>query len=243
MVTNALDHLRQDSELAVIATVISTDPGTTARMLRLVNSVAFAPRTPVTSVQQAAALLGRNQVEALLISIAAKRSLPSPVAIGFEEQRFWRTAAKRAILAGLVASLTEPTRKSENFSAALLQDMAIPVLALRRDGYGDLLNHWHHSDDDLAELEAGAFGWHHGTIGGQLAASWNLPVALREFMSEHHREPDQRFLAASSVASIREVDAVGDEQFIVSASEWFDLETDLLVDFLAMAHDEATAMA
>jgi HD-like signal output (HDOD) protein len=243
-IANALDQLRDNAELSEISHVLAADPGVTARILGLVNSATFSPRSPVASVKQASVMLGRNQLEALLTSIAAKRSLPSPSTQGFQEQRFWATASKRAILAGKVAEKTDPTRKSENFTAALLQDMAIPVLALTKDEYGSVLEYWHNSGEDLADLESKEYGWHHGMIAGQLSNTWNFPDELQQFMSQHHQTSSMTsFPAAVSVSPIREADRLGDELFVQTASELFDLESDLLVGMLEDSEAESSALS
>ena len=49
-------------DLGEVAMTISADPKLTIAALKLANSPSFAPRSPITSVHQAAVLLGRNQL-------------------------------------------------------------------------------------------------------------------------------------------------------------------------------------
>ncbi len=190
LVMRALDLLADPTtDMMRVAEVIEVDPGTSARMLRLVNSAAVAPRSKVSSVHQAAVMLGRNQLEALLISVGAGAAIPAPTNPVHDHRRFWATAAKRASLASRIAGHVDPTRRSENFTAALLQDMAVPVLLMQTERYSDVLDYWHHTTEDLTNLEISSFGWHHGEVAGWMGGTWGFSDDFVEFMDDHHRAP------------------------------------------------------
>lgn len=231
-------------DMASVASVVERDPGATARLLRLVNTASFSPRSKVTSVHQGVMLLGRNQLESLLISIGTHGVLPEPICQGFDKQRFWECAARRAVLARSIAERTDPTRRSENFTAALLQDMAIPVLALRADLYGGVLEHWHNSAEDLASLEEQSFGWHHGMVAGWMGASWEFPAEFVSFLEDHHEEREMdSLLPARVVSPIREVDADGDEQVIEEGGSRLNLGTDEISAMIEESAEEASQLA
>lgn len=243
------DALRKISEpefdLNLIADLLVRDPGATMRLLGMVNSAALSRGRPVTSVHQAVVILGRNQLESLLISLAVKGALPSPTVAGFDGRRFWMTAARRAAIAGQLATQVDPSRRSENFTAALLQDMALPVLAQRADGYSATLQDWHESQTDLASLERSSHGWDHGEVGSLMATSWQFPAELVRFLDDHHSSPEpvDTLLPAKLVAPIRESDSSGDEQLIETASAAYSIPTDQLVELVNAADEEANQLA
>ena len=73
VVLAALEKIRDvDASLGEAADVMAADPGLTVRLIDTVNSAAFGLRHTVRSVQHAATLLGRSQVEAMLISLAVR---------------------------------------------------------------------------------------------------------------------------------------------------------------------------
>lgn len=245
LVAQALEKLGDPSaDMKEVAALVELDPGSSSRLLNLVNSVSFAPRSTVTSVHQGAMILGRNQLEALLISIGARGVIPSPTCAGFDDTRFWAAAAKRAVLASLLAERTDPTRRSENFTAALLQDMAVPVLALRTDLYGDVLDHWHNSTEDLADLETSSYGFHHGLVGGWMGGKWNFPETFVDFMGAHHSDEEfDKLLPARVVAPLRETGTDGDDQIIEEGAERLNLPTDDLAMMLETATEESGRLA
>ena len=125
VVMNAIEQLADpDVALDHVGDVLARDPGVSVQLLSVVNSAAFSPRNQVRSVHQAVVMLGRNEVESMLLSVAVHRSLPRDHAVGYEPDRFWAAAARRASVAVTFAEVVDPARRSEHFTAALLQDMA-----------------------------------------------------------------------------------------------------------------------
>lgn len=245
LVAQALSQLSDPSaDMAEVASVVERDPGTTAKVLQIVNSASFSPRNKVTSVHQGAMLLGRNQLESVLISVGAHGVLPKPDCAGFVQERFWASAARRAVLARMIAQHVDPTRSSENFTAALLQDMALPVLALRADFYGDVLDHWHNSTDDLADLEQENFGWNHGMVAGWMGEQWEFPADFVHFMDGHHGETDvYHLLPARVVSPIRETDDEGEARVIEEGSARLNIRPDELAKMIEDSVEEASALA
>lgn len=244
LIASALDLLADPMvDLVTVAQALELDPGVSARMLRLVNSAAMAPRSPITSVHQAAVLLGRNQLEALLISVGAAAAIPHPQNHAYEHRRFWATAAKRAALASRISTHVDRTRRSENFTAALLQDMAIPVLALRADLYGNVLEYWHSTTEDLTALEVSEYGWHHGDVAAWMGAKWGFPDGFVDFMGDHHEDADGPLLPAHLVSPIREADDEGDTFVIESTVEAIGLPSDEVVAMINDATIEANQLA
>lgn len=244
LITQALDLLADPSaDMQQVSTLLEIDPGVTARMLKFVNSAAIAPRSKVTSVNQAAVLLGRNQLEALLISAGAGAAIPRATGPNYDHSRFWATAAKRAALASAIAGQIDPTRRSENFTAALLQDMAVPVLTQRASAYNTVLDHWHNGSEDLAILEVDVFGWHHGDVASWMGENWGFPGDLIDFMSDHHHLIDNHLMPAHLVSPIREVDDEGDVEVIDTVASEIGIPTDSIVEMIATAKEQALELA
>ncbi|MDH3681179.1 MAG: HDOD domain-containing protein [Acidimicrobiia bacterium] len=248
LISQALERIGQpEFDLNGVADLMAADPAVTVRLLGLVNSAALSRGRVITSVHQAAVIVGRNQLESLLISLAVKSALPSPTVPGFDRRRFWTTAARRAAIAGRLSMVVDPRRQSENFTAALLQDMALPVLAERATGYSDTLLDWHESPVDLAGLERRTYGWDHGQISSLMAARWNFPLELIDFMDGHHAAraatDGDGLVPARVVAPIRESDEAGDEHVVQLASDLFSLPADQVVDLVTESDADAARLA
>jgi HD-like signal output (HDOD) protein len=74
----------------------------------------------------------------------------------------------------------------EAFAAALLQDMAIPLLAKELPAdYTLLLNQRDGGKRRLSDLERERFGWTHAEAAAEMARNWNLPKEFASLVSEH----------------------------------------------------------
>ncbi len=248
VIADALGRLGDpDVAMSEVAAVLELDPGMSVKLLKLTNSAGFGLRNPVDSLHKAVTMLGRNQVESILISSAARASVPAPRSPIFDTARFWRTAASRAIVATSIAAIVEPPRRSETFTAALLQDMAMPVLVDHIDGYDLLLKQWHGGEiPDLAIAEQDQFGWDHASVGAKMGEMWEFPEALIDAIALHHGESDAEIVGVRLVAAWHEVDQeIGRTVLIEQAAsipQLRDHDCDALVDEALERVDEVASL-
>lgn len=222
VVTAALAKLRDErSTGSDIGDVVSSDPGLSAGMLKIVNSAAYSLRNPVRSVHHAVSLLGRAEVESILITRGVAAAIPTGKRPGFDPVRFWQTGARRAAVARNLAERLGLSTDSECFTAGLLQDMAIPVLLDQRgEAYRTLLERWRSGEGDLHTLERDALGWDHTVVAGRLCALWGLPDAITDAIESHHSDEvdEAPLLPVRVVSGFDEVDeAAGQSRYLEAA--------------------------
>ena len=228
----ALQQVRDEgSSTAKLADVLATDPGLTMRLLRTVNSAAFGLRSRIKSVHHAVSMLGRGHIESMLISLASHSALPADPCQGFQPERFWRTAARRAATARALADRVDPAQRSECFTAGLLQDMAIPMLCTQRgEPYTQLLEQWHNGHGELQVMELKEFGWDHAEVATLMCNEWGFPESIAEAIAGHHGSDDpeiNQLPPVNLVALIPEVDEErGVEQLIEQAHATMGLDRD-----------------
>ena len=179
-----------DSSTDTLADVMATDPGLTANLLRTVKSAAFGLRREIESVHHAVSMLGRGHIESMLVSFACHTALPSVPCDGFVPTRFWMTSARRAATARALAERVSPAQWSECFTAALLSDMAIPLLCTNRGAqYTQLIERWHRGAGELQDMELETFGWDHTQVAALMCAEWHFPEVIAESIASHHGIP------------------------------------------------------
>lgn len=237
IILNVLEKVRDaDESASEISELVATDPGLSVRVLTTVNSAAYALKHKVNNIDHAVSLMGRGELESILISMAVHEVIPTESIPGFDAHRFWVAAARRAALARGLADLIDPSSRSESFTAALLQDMAIPILARQRaDDYGPVLVHWYSNGCDLATLERETFDWDHATVAMWMCDDWGFPERITEAIGAHHGTNDDLVAlpSVSLVGVLREQDdTTGVDELVESAFENYGLSRDQVVELV-----------
>lgn len=242
-VADAIQQIAQpDVDLGEVAVTIGADPRLTVAVLKLANSPSFAPRSPITSVHQAAVLLGRNQLEALLIASGVGEVVPTGAAPGYSPREFWLTSATRAAAASAVAAVCDPSAQYEQFTAALLQDLAQPVLIHNDAAYADVVASHGDAHADIVETEAEVLGWTHPEMGELLGEAWGLPEHLTRSIGIHHGAPIEGHEIAQWVSLIDHPEPNTD-LLVELARETLGLDSETVLAILEAAADRATELA
>lgn len=238
---DALAQLRDPKRsLNQVGSTLEQDPSLSVAILKTVNAPAYGLRRKVTRVGHAASMLGRGKLEGLITAVAVRQCSPARPAKGFQPRRFWRAAAHRASAARGLAQVLSPRWESEAFTAGLLQDLAIPLLAHRNTRYGDVLQQWQGDGGSLEALEQQAFGWDHAELGHALGSTWHFPEDLRDAIGGHHQDG-----APGPVALVALFDEQlhGEDAVIEAARSRFNLLPDTTVQVLAQARAQGDELA
>lgn len=170
------------------AVVIDADPGLTVQVLRLVNSSYYGFRRQISSVRQAIALLGIRTIQNFVLWHAVFKMMPSPRCSLFDLKALWQDSLRRALFARALSKLLEVPDAEEAFTAGLLQDMAIPLLAKRApDAYSKFFYARCTAKHRvrISQLEKQVFGWNHAMAAGAVARQWHLPETLATLVEGH----------------------------------------------------------
>jgi len=220
-----LFELSQDSNnsSAEFAVPIESDPGLTSQVLRFVNSSYFGFSHEISSIKLAVSLVGIRTIKNFTLWSAVFSLMPNPKCGPFDLKSLWQDSLRRAVFARRFGKLLGLPDTEDLFAAALLQDMAVPILAKELPTeYESLFERRCGGQFGLSELEASAFGWTHADAGAFIARSWHLPEAFASLI-ESHGSLDQH---VSNAAKNREAVAVSLSAQLPSTvdDEWFDRE-------------------
>ncbi|MFO7903487.1 MAG: HDOD domain-containing protein [Planctomycetota bacterium] len=176
-----------DSGAIDLKEVIETDAALSARILRCVNSSAFAIRTRVTSLQQAIAYLGLNRIRNLAVTASVSELFKSDEKIGpYRRSQLWRHLVSVGICARLIAMRCKINEFEEAFLAGLLHDIGI-ILEDQyvHEPFSDVLRSLDNATP-LATAERGILGFDHTVLGAKVAANWGFPEATKASIRYHH---------------------------------------------------------
>ncbi|MCR4414928.1 MAG: HDOD domain-containing protein [Thermoguttaceae bacterium] len=181
---------------ADFAAPIESDPGLAGQVLRFVNSSYFGFSREISSVKLSITLVGIRTIKNFALWSAVFSLMPNPKCGPFDLKSLWQDSLRRALFARALGKLQGMKEAEEAFSAALLQDMAVPLLAKEAPAvYAKLLASRDNGRRRLSTLERQLFGWTHAEAAGIMARQWNLPEDFATLI-EGHQDVD-RWVAES----------------------------------------------
>jgi HD-like signal output (HDOD) protein len=175
-----------EPDIEKLSKILSSAPEVSAKILQTVNSAFYGLKVKVNNVKHAVALLGINQIRAIGYVYAVKEALPLPSDDFFDQESFWIDSLLKAMLARSLATRFYPKEAENIFTAALLCDIALPVLLVCwGDYYKPVIEEWEWSRSRLSELEREHFGWDHSQAGAWMAKHWNFSEELTTLIGTH----------------------------------------------------------
>lgn len=175
-----------DNGPAEFAVPIESDPGLTSQVLRFVNSSYFGFSREISSVKLAITLVGIRTIKNFALWSAVFSLMPNPRCGLFDLKSLWKDSLRRGLFARALGKYLGLNEHEDLFSAALLQDMALPLLARELpDDYQQLLEARKGGQFRASDLERERFGWTHADAAATMARAWNLPDRFIELMQSH----------------------------------------------------------
>jgi putative nucleotidyltransferase with HDIG domain len=200
----------EDTPLAQVSSLISSDPAFSAEVLRIANSLWYA-----VSISQAVARLGAKNLQGIALTVAMRSFLG-----GTLSRPVMRDMWKHNLACGLIAEILAPQMdldKDLAFTGAVLHDLGRLALAvLEPKEYVFLLGKHKGTSSSILPLEREAFGYDHCEVGAELVASWKLPGAFESIVAKHHcarQKSDPWDMAALVNVSCRLADTIGFPSF------------------------------
>ncbi len=176
-----------ETSAADLESVLQGDISLVAAVLKLANSAFYGLRRQVVSLKHALLLLGKNEVQSLILSQVLFRAFKVPDG----EQKalmvsIWTHSLECALAAECVAEQCDEDSPLY-FLGGMLHDIGKLIIVQKflkefedLDHYGQLV------EDDSLEIELERLGCGHDELGSQLLHRWMFPVQLVKMVREHH---------------------------------------------------------
>ncbi|HEX5446680.1 MAG TPA: HDOD domain-containing protein [Pirellulales bacterium] len=165
---------------------IEADPGLAGQVLKFVNSAYFGFSREISSVKLAITMVGIRTIKNFALWSAVFSLMPNPKCGPFDLRSLWQDSLRRALFSRAFGKVLGMREAEEPFAAALLQDMAVPLLAKEIAGqYVDLLTQREQGKVRLSQLERERFGWTHADAAAKMTRQWNLPEEFAALIERH----------------------------------------------------------
>jgi HD-like signal output (HDOD) protein len=217
------------STLGDIAEEISRHPAVVARVLKIANSVHFATRKPIVSIQDAIMFIGTEQISILVLGIDSFESVARNMDPKHRDrvESIWSTSLQRAIFARrIAASRTEIKSDNAIYVACLLLDIGIVLRVCNQPRRFDAYLHLVEDDNVFPyEAERRIFGKTHDIVGKALLDYWNIPSSIGEIVAHHHSltngDPSLEIVQIADILSSQgEPPAPHDPSIMSLVDEW-----------------------
>ena len=175
----------ENVQLHQLSELISSDPAFAGEVLTIANSLLYAPRFPASSILQAIAVLGANNLQGLCLTVGVRAYLGK--SLGQPSMRaIWRHNLASALIAEQLATAGFMD-KDIAYTSGIMHDIGRLALAvIRPREYADLLGTHGGPADSILPRERELFGWDHCEAGRHLVEDWKLPFYFDAIVSEHH---------------------------------------------------------
>ena len=189
---SALSVLQLDNDLTKVdmddlVRPIEADPGLAAQVLKFMNSSYFGFQSAISNVRHGITLVGIRIVKNFVLWKAVFSLIPKSRIGNFEVAYLWQDSLRRAMFTRFLLLEFRKGDPELAFAAALLQDMAIPLLLKQSpQDYGAVVAEANEKPNvRLSALESAKYGWNHADAAGVLGKSWKLPDPLTDLMVNH----------------------------------------------------------
>lgn len=183
----------RDPEYSIDALVgiVRTDPGLTTRILKLCNSSLFGLNHTVTTVSDAVAYLGtQNLVKLVLVSCTESYFKDLPANPYADSRQLWRQTLACSTACQALAEHCGHGQPATAFTAGILHNVG--RIAIVQVAPGETLElcaaELQRPAADPLEVERQIIGLDHAAASGIVAESWGLPSELRRAARNHHNE-------------------------------------------------------
>jgi putative nucleotidyltransferase with HDIG domain len=176
-------------EIKKVTEEIRKDQVISARTLQLCNSVMFARRKKIESLEHALVMLGRHLFLKFVIS-ASLNNFFNQIGLGYSlcKGGIYHHAIGTAIIAEKLATITGRVEPALAYTAGLLHDIGKVALdQFIHSGYPLFYREIIHGEKNFSEVEKQLLGTDHTEVGAELALNWSLPKSLVETIRHHHQ--------------------------------------------------------
>ncbi len=177
-----------------VVRIIQYDPAIAARVLKLANAPLYGYSGQISSLQQAAGLLGPGVIKSIILTtpiLEVWEGPGAPYKQKIDYGRLWRHASATGAIAGGLGSLWNGFETDVCFTCGLLHDLGKLALAVMEPrGFFEAFDGACHGGADPLTRERERLGFTHWDLGRELARAWSYPDSLVAALGGTAEAPD-----------------------------------------------------
>ena len=192
------------TDSTALAKVVSTDPGMTMAVLRLVNSAFYSLPRKIERLDHAISIIGQNKFRDLILTASVVEAMSKLAGGEINMEAFWRHSVLTGLLARRIGLYCYLPNSERLHIAGLLHDVGqliyFNLLGTKALKVCELVSKLG-IEPHVAERKVLGFTSHQ--VGGALCRAWNLPDWLTETVENHHQPSNsEQFEQEASVIGL-----------------------------------------
>jgi len=168
-----------------IAHIVSQDVALSSGLLQTINLPYYGLANHISSIQQAAVLLGLKAVKNIVNCQLLKAR--SGDYQNKDLSDFWQSATDVANTASTLVHILGFGSTDEAYTLGLFHNCGIPILMEKYADYSSVMQSAYNSDNTrITEIENSHYSTNHAVLGYMVSRIWKLPEHLRIAIRDHH---------------------------------------------------------
>ena len=196
------------SSIRALTKVISRDLSITTQILKMVNSAYYGFPSQITTINQAMALLGFDNVRGVIFGAATK-----PMLTTYSGRHLWIHSIRCAVGCQIISKGLNMGDPDEAFVVGLLHDVGKTVMELYDRNRMKELTRLINMGADQLYMEQTMFGYLHTEAGAALASKWKLPQVIIDCIRYHHTPQDSGDNALAQIVYVANVLTQENDEF------------------------------
>jgi putative nucleotidyltransferase with HDIG domain len=177
----------EDVPLKRVAEVIEKDQSLAVKILKVANSSFYGTLHKISSIDHALAMLGTEEVRAVLLSYSVYRFFPRDPSDGFDRTRFWRHSVVCSQVAKYVARHFGMKGDDSLFLSSLIHDIGKVVLDhYFQEDFLKILDRVSGDGELFTKVEKEILGTTHYQVAAKLLQQWGFPKKVLFQVFYHH---------------------------------------------------------
>jgi two-component system cell cycle response regulator len=180
-----------NTRIEQLSLLIETEPVLAAKIIKQVNSAAYALPNKITSIKRAVNILGFSTVRQLAVNLLLYNKLIQQNSKRtFDLLFFWQHCLYVASLSRRIAVTLDYPDPDLIYTGGLLHDIGKLVIENHgRMTYSDFICSMDQSGHSTIEEERRFFGITHAEMGHIFCLEWQLPASIIAIVTHHHNQP------------------------------------------------------
>lgn len=233
-----------DSGARELKEAMESDAALSARVLRCVNSSAYATRSEITNLQQAIAYLGMRQVRNLAVTASVSRLFKQKETIGdYRREGLWRHLVAVGICGRLLAMRRDFQDFEDVFLAGLIHDIGIIFEDEHlHNEFVDVIQSLPEMES-LSQAERQRLGFDHTILAEKVTKSWGFPETVSAAVRYHHDSTRYKGEHLRVVQCVEVADMICELQQITSVGTRFVRLPKAAVEDLSLGKEDIVVLA